>query len=184
MSVINISDSDSDDIGEESKIHEVKQEHHYENILSSQDEVLKLFGRDSAKTALEILFNGADYEAERTPYGIRKTCFCALRHDAVSVESCKAEGNGAYIRRSEYKTLYKIDYSEDGNEIVGIFTCRKEEMPDGEKSKLYFNKRVGRGYEKKMFPMKMWSKYNVFTGTISGMKHSYISSLLPKGLCT
>ena len=72
-----------------------------------------------------------------------------MRHDAVSVESCKADGNGAYIQTSEYKTLYKIDYSEDGNEIFGIFTYHKEEMPDGGNPKLYFNKRVGRGYEKK-----------------------------------
>ena len=155
-SVINIiSDSDSDEnmADERAKVmfdrESIKQE---ENVVDIQDEeVSQLFGHDSTKTALKILFNGYRYETQSKPYGIRKNYFCTLKHDAVAIDSCKADGNGVYARRSNYKILCMIEYV--GNEILDVHTCHAEELSDGNVPKIYYNKRVARGYEKTYVPL-------------------------------
>ena len=125
MSVINIiSDSDSDgsttnereDVMFERQESSIKQE---ENDFQDE-EISQLFGKDSTKTALQILFNGARYESTSKPYGIRKNYFCTLKHDTVKIDSCKADGNGVYAKRSNYTTCL-VEY--DGNKILWRFVA-------------------------------------------------------------
>ena len=79
------------------------------NLLKSNKSIMKIpvISREEISSRKKIsktfsgeigIFNGTSYESNRKPMG----------HDAVSVESCKADGNSVYIRTSDGGYISRI----------------------------------------------------------------------------
>ena len=75
------------------------------------------------------------------PSGIRSDFLYALYSSHISIESCKADDNGAYSNPSTATKLFYVQFG-DGN-IKKITVCHSENET------LYINNRVGRKHVKK-----------------------------------
>ena len=98
---------------------------------------------DSATLLNVILCNPEDFEMKQKPVGIRKNFFCTLDRENIPVSSAKADDNGAYVRRGNFKSLIHVTFDTAQKVIMNTRTCRKDDN-----SALYLNERVGSGYKR------------------------------------
>ena len=95
------------------------------------------------KTLLNILLcHPEDFEQKNKPSGVRENFMCTLDSNNISIESCKADDNGAYCKTGSSKQLYRVTIGDKGK-ILSALTCRKDEN-----GILFINKRLGRCYAK------------------------------------
>ena len=98
---------------------------------------------DSATLLNVILCNPEELEMKQKPVGIRKNFFCTLDRENISVSSAKADDNGAYVRRGNFKSLIHVTIDATQKVIMNTRTCRKDDT-----GALYVNERVGSGYKR------------------------------------
>ena len=73
------------------------------------------------------------HESKSKPSGIRSAFLCTLDSDNISIESCKADDNGAYSAAAVIKKLYRVQF--ENNNIADITVCHSEN------DSVYVNKR-------------------------------------------
>ena len=115
-----------------------------ESSESSDDSDTEELDLNDNQTLLSILLvNPTQFERKCKPVGVRENFFCTLDRRIVSLESARADDNGAYLNKGTTKRFFKVTFRDDG-EITSTRTCHFDKQAD----KLYITVRSGKAYNK------------------------------------
>ena len=92
---------------------------------------------DDNLTLLNILLVSPEqFERKEKPTGVHHDFLCTLNRDLLSVESCRADDNGAYLRHCSPSRYYKVELDENGG-VQSAVLCHW----DNNLKQLYYNSR-------------------------------------------
>ena len=75
--------------------------------------------------------------------GIKENFICTLNKKEIPIASCRADDNGAYIRKETAKKIFKIAFDETKTKVISARICKVDAS-----GSLYVNEREGAIYKK------------------------------------
>ena len=98
-----------------------KYETHNKNRTNDTDTGEKC---DAASLLNIILCNPREFHSVCKPVGIRETFLCTLHKKEISIASCRADDNGAYIRKGTAKKIFKVAFDETKTKVISARICK------------------------------------------------------------
>ena len=87
--------------------------------------------------------NPREFHSVCKPVGIRENFICTLNKKEIPIASCRADDNGAYIRKVTAKKIFKVAFDEIKAKVISARICEVD-VSDS----LYVKEREGATYKK------------------------------------
>ena len=98
---------------------------------------------DAASLLNISLCNPTKFHSVCKPVGVQDSFFCTLNKKEIRTDSCRADDNGAHIRKGTAKKIFKVAFDETK---IKVNSARIFKVDAG--GSLYVNKREGATYKK------------------------------------
>ena len=101
---------------------------------------------DAASLLNIILCNPREFHSICKPVGIRENFLRTLHKKEIPIASCRADDNGAYIRKGTDKKIFKVAFDETKTKAISARICKVDSS-----GSLYVNVRGGATYKKNKY---------------------------------
>ena len=79
---------------------------------------------DAASLLNIILCNPRDFHSACKLVDIRENFLCTLHKKETPIASCRADDNGAYIRKGTAKKIFKVAFDETKTKVISARICK------------------------------------------------------------
>ena len=98
---------------------------------------------DAASLLNIILCNPREFHSVCKPVGTRENFLFTLHKKEIPIASCRADDNGAYIRKGPAKKIFKVAFDKTKAKVISARICKVAWS-----GSLYVNERKGTTYKK------------------------------------